>query len=154
MCVRSRTRIQLLWSWIKSHGGRLSSTNQTFWTEDQFHVTLSSGIRNRDTRVSEIVVRELEKTIPDKKGGTRQLRGCSHCPQNGGPCTPCNCGCQTWTPSLRSCCFQFGRVPSIGEGSFQQPSQTLATRSVQDTQVWPLRNETRQWILMFPRPRW
>jgi hypothetical protein len=43
-------------------------TKQTFWTEDEFTVTVSSGIRNRDVRVAEIVVRELEKTKPDKWG--------------------------------------------------------------------------------------
>jgi hypothetical protein len=29
---------------------------QTFWTEDEFTVTVSSGIRKRDVRVAEIVV--------------------------------------------------------------------------------------------------
>jgi hypothetical protein len=43
-------------------------TKQTFWTEDEFTVTASAGIRNRDVRVAEIVVRELEKTKPDKWG--------------------------------------------------------------------------------------
>jgi hypothetical protein len=43
-------------------------TKQTFWTEDQFTVTASSGIRDRDVRVAEIVTRELEKTKPDKWG--------------------------------------------------------------------------------------
>jgi len=41
-------------------------TKQTFWTKDQFTVTASSGIRDRDTRVAEIVARELEKAKPDK----------------------------------------------------------------------------------------
>jgi hypothetical protein len=36
------------------------------WTEDEFTVTVSPGIRNRDVRVAEIVTRELEKTKPDK----------------------------------------------------------------------------------------
>jgi hypothetical protein len=36
-------------------------TKQTFWTEDQFVVTASSGIRDRDTRIAEIVARELQK---------------------------------------------------------------------------------------------
>ena len=43
-------------------------TKQTFWTEDEFTVTASSGIRDRDARVAEIVARELEKTKPDKWG--------------------------------------------------------------------------------------
>jgi hypothetical protein len=43
-------------------------TKQTFWTEDEFTVTSSSGIRNRDVRVTEIVSRELEKAKPDKWG--------------------------------------------------------------------------------------
>jgi hypothetical protein len=43
-------------------------TKQTFWTEDEFTVTTSSGIRNRYVRVAEIVVRELEKTQPDRWG--------------------------------------------------------------------------------------
>jgi hypothetical protein len=38
-----------------------TNTKQTFWTEDEFTVTVSSGIRDRDVRVAEIVVRELEK---------------------------------------------------------------------------------------------
>jgi hypothetical protein len=41
-------------------------TNQTFWTKDEFTVTVSSGIRDRDVWVVEIVVRELEKAKPDK----------------------------------------------------------------------------------------
>ena len=43
-------------------------TKQTFWTENEFTVTSSSGIRNRDVRVAEIVERELEKDKPDKWG--------------------------------------------------------------------------------------
>ena len=43
-------------------------TKQTFWTEDQFVVTSSSGIWDRDTRVAEIVVRELQKVKPCKWG--------------------------------------------------------------------------------------
>jgi hypothetical protein len=43
-------------------------TKQTFWTEDQFTFTVSSGIRDRNVRVAEIVVRELEKDKPDKLG--------------------------------------------------------------------------------------
>jgi hypothetical protein len=37
-----------------------------FWTEDEFTVTVSSGIRDRDVRVDEIVPRDPEKTKPDK----------------------------------------------------------------------------------------
>jgi hypothetical protein len=33
-------------------------TKQTFWTEDQFVLTTSVGIWDRDTRVAEIVTRE------------------------------------------------------------------------------------------------
>jgi hypothetical protein len=40
------------------------------WTEDQFVVTTSSGIRDRDTRVAEIVTRELQKVKP---GNTYRL---------------------------------------------------------------------------------
>ena len=43
-------------------------TKETFWTEDQFTVTTSSGIRDRDTRVAEIVTRELQKAKPGKWG--------------------------------------------------------------------------------------
>jgi hypothetical protein len=43
-----------------------TSTRQTFWTEDQFVVTSSSGIRDQDQSVVQIVVRELEKTKPNK----------------------------------------------------------------------------------------
>jgi hypothetical protein len=49
-------------------------TKQTFWTEDQFLVTASSGIRDRDTRVAAIVARELEKAKPDKWGSVRPGR--------------------------------------------------------------------------------
>ena len=38
------------------------------WTEDQFVVTSSSGIRDLDTRVGEIVARELQKVKPGKWG--------------------------------------------------------------------------------------
>ena len=65
-CAWSRTRIQLLWT--KSHGARLYAHKQTFWTEDEFTVTASSGIRDCDARVAEIVAKELEKTKPDKWG--------------------------------------------------------------------------------------
>ncbi len=41
-------------------------TKETFWKEDQFTVTASSGIRDRHARVAEIVARELEKAKPDK----------------------------------------------------------------------------------------
>ena len=43
-------------------------TKQTFWTEDQFVVTASSGIRDRDARVAEIVARELQKAKTGKWG--------------------------------------------------------------------------------------
>ena len=43
-------------------------TNQTFWTEEQFVVTSTSGIRDHDKRVPEIVTRDLEKAKPDKWG--------------------------------------------------------------------------------------
>jgi hypothetical protein len=43
-------------------------TKQTFWTEDQFVLTASPGIRDRDTRVVEIVSREIEKAKPGKWG--------------------------------------------------------------------------------------
>ncbi len=39
-------------------------TKQTVWTEDQFTVTSSSGIRNHEKRVSDIVVRELKRDKP------------------------------------------------------------------------------------------
>ena len=39
-------------------------TKQTSWTEGQFTVTASAGIRNRVQRVSEIVVRELKRAKP------------------------------------------------------------------------------------------
>ena len=39
-------------------------TKQTSWTEDQFTVKVSSGIGNREKRVTEIVVRELKRTKP------------------------------------------------------------------------------------------
>jgi hypothetical protein len=46
-------------------------TKKTFWTEDEFTVTGSPGIRNRDVRVAEIVARELEKA----KRRSRELTG-------------------------------------------------------------------------------
>jgi hypothetical protein len=39
-------------------------TKQTDWVEDQFTVTSSSGIRNRDKRVTDIDVRELKRAKP------------------------------------------------------------------------------------------
>jgi hypothetical protein len=39
-------------------------TKQTAWTEDLFTVTSSVGIRNREKRVAEIVVRELKRAKP------------------------------------------------------------------------------------------
>jgi hypothetical protein len=39
-------------------------TKQTAWTEDQFTVTSSAGIRNREKRVADIVVRELKRAKP------------------------------------------------------------------------------------------
>ncbi len=57
-------------------------TKQTFWIEDEFTVTSSSGIRNRDVRVAEIMARELEKTKPDKWGCV-QARGFGHLRRRG-----------------------------------------------------------------------
>ncbi len=39
-------------------------TKQTFCTEDQFTVTSSSGIRDRDARVAEIVTRDERQVCP------------------------------------------------------------------------------------------
>ncbi len=41
---------------------------QTAWTEDQFTVTSSAGIRNREKMVSDIVVRELKRAKPGAWG--------------------------------------------------------------------------------------
>jgi hypothetical protein len=41
---------------------------QTSWAEDHFTVTSSIGIRNRDKRVADIVVRELKRAKPDAWG--------------------------------------------------------------------------------------
>jgi hypothetical protein len=79
-------------------------TKKTFWTEDEFTVTSSPGIRNRDVRVAEIVARELEKTKPDQNHDfprflinfcTRQPGGRSHRCQSAPPCTPRTRGCPT-----------------------------------------------------------
>ena len=43
-------------------------TKQTAWTEDQFTVTSSAGIRNHEKRVTDIVVRVLKRTKPDVWG--------------------------------------------------------------------------------------
>jgi hypothetical protein len=43
-------------------------TKQTAWTEDQFTVTSSAGIRNREKRVADIVVRELKRAKPGAWG--------------------------------------------------------------------------------------
>jgi hypothetical protein len=43
-------------------------TKQTAWTEDQFTVTSSTGIRNREKRVADIVVRELKRAKPGTWG--------------------------------------------------------------------------------------
>ena len=58
--------MQLLWS--EYHGVRLYVHEADLWTKHQFVLTTSPGIRDRDTRVAEIVSRELEKTKPDKWG--------------------------------------------------------------------------------------
>jgi hypothetical protein len=41
---------------------------QTDWIEDQFTVTSSAGIRNREKRVADIVVRDLKRAKPDVWG--------------------------------------------------------------------------------------
>jgi hypothetical protein len=66
-------------------------TKQTFWTEDEFTVTSSPGIRNRDVRVAEIVARELEKTKPDKWGWVQARELWS--PQEGDRCVLDTSGC-------------------------------------------------------------
>jgi hypothetical protein len=43
-------------------------TKQTAWTEDQFTVTSSAWIRNREKRVADIVVRELKRAKPGAWG--------------------------------------------------------------------------------------
>jgi hypothetical protein len=43
-------------------------SKQTVWTEDQFTVTSSEGIRNREKRVADIVVRELKRAKPGAWG--------------------------------------------------------------------------------------
>jgi hypothetical protein len=65
-CAWSRTRINSCGPNLMVQG--CVRTNQTFWTEDEFTVTTSPGIRNRDVRVAKIVARELEKAKPDKWG--------------------------------------------------------------------------------------
>ena len=37
-------------------------TKQTFWTEDQFVGTSSPGIRDHETKVAEIVMRDIQRT--------------------------------------------------------------------------------------------
>ena len=39
-------------------------SNQTAWTEDQFTVTSSAGIRNHEKRAADTVVRELKRAKP------------------------------------------------------------------------------------------
>jgi hypothetical protein len=96
-------------------------TKQTFWTEDQFTVTASSGIRDRNVRVVEIVVRELEKDKPDKLGcvQTRDL----------------------WSPEEeRQVCpghfwlLKFGKVP--GTNSCVEKKFKLVTRKSLVVDVW------------------
>ncbi len=48
-------------------------TKQTVWTEDQFTVTAKAGIRNREKRVVEIVVRELKRAKPGAWGCVRTV---------------------------------------------------------------------------------
>ena len=43
-------------------------TKQTSWTGDQFTVTSSTGIQNREKRVAEIVVRKLNRAKPGAWG--------------------------------------------------------------------------------------
>ncbi len=54
-CIEVEDTIQVLW--IKSHGVRLYTYQTDLWTEDQFLVTVSLGIREHDSdkRFVEIV---------------------------------------------------------------------------------------------------
>ena len=66
-CARTRTWIPV--KWPRSLGVRLyTRSNQTAWTEDQFTVTSSAGIRNREKRVADIVVREMKSAKPGAWG--------------------------------------------------------------------------------------
>ena len=62
--VQNRRNVQV--------GSRKNQTKPRTGTDGFLHhaftVTASSGIRNRDVRVPEIVVRDLEKATPDKWG--------------------------------------------------------------------------------------
>ncbi len=71
-------------------------TKQTFWTEDEFTVAASAGIRNRDVRVAEIVVKELEKAKPDKWGCVQARELWSPQEQVGHPPVPGVQGCAFW----------------------------------------------------------
>ncbi len=62
MLVSPRVRSWIPVEWIRSVG---TCTEQTSWTEDQFTVARSGGIRYYEKRVSEIVVRELKRAKPD-----------------------------------------------------------------------------------------
>ncbi len=53
---------------VGARHARVCVVEDTDRKEDQFTVTTSSGIRDRDARVAEIVARELEKAKPDKWG--------------------------------------------------------------------------------------
>jgi hypothetical protein len=67
-----------VWLWYEAGGDQSSGSDllvqdctrseQTVWTEDQFIVTSSVGIRNHEKRVSDIVVRELKRAKPDVWG--------------------------------------------------------------------------------------
>ena len=57
-CARARTWIPVKWV------SDCTSSKQTAWTEDQFTVTSSAGIRNREKRVADTVVRELKRAKP------------------------------------------------------------------------------------------
>ena len=60
-CARARTWIPV--EWPTSLGGS-THTKQTAWIEDQFTVTSLAGIRTREKRVADIVVRELKRAKP------------------------------------------------------------------------------------------
>jgi hypothetical protein len=87
---------------------------QTFWTEVQFTVTVSSKIRNRDVRVAEIMVMELEKAKPDK-WGYLQTRS----PQEESQVCPGH-----------FCLLKFGKVP--GSNNNVEKKFKLVTRQYEE----------------------
>ncbi len=138
-------------------------TKQNFWTEHESTVTSSPGIRNRDVRVAEIVVREKRPNLTS--GDTCRIAIFGHLRRRG-RCVLDTSGCWSSARFLEA-------TAACRKSSSWAPASTRSTRGcalatvtalswlvcdciewMKIPQLWPLRNGTRQQILMLRRLRW